>query len=125
MEGDKCNLHPKEQIWLICREIGCNLQPLCVKCIPNHFKHTIVNIDSADIEQELKEEIDLKGKFKKVEEKKEKIPRIEEKKEKTPKRENEHIFQGIISASYDQSLILWDKEYKQKSSHKGNSKYSK
>ena len=307
MEGDKCNLHPKEQIRLICREIGCNLQPLCPMCIPNHFKHAIVNIedywkgklekiDSADIEQELKEEIligpnnheehilttceeikkyilkwgrmleskiaksistdvksmiksinnyengimnniqekgfdkskimknteqnkkyknkmkkalnsnkfslinsyykeltkreketkdimqkmkkkgknmiseiiieemkkktekgikelfehinqvlydqkvdlkGLKGTLKKVEEKKvenipkveekkvKKIPKIEEKKEKTPKREKQHIFQGIISASYDKSLIFWDKEYKQKSTHKGNSYYTK
>ena len=296
MEGDKCNLHPKEQIRLICREIGCNLQPLCPMCIPNHFKHAIVNIedywkgkleniDSADIEQESKEEIligpnnheehilttceeikkyilnwgrmleskiaksisteiksmiksinnyengvinniqdksfdkskimenteqnkkyknkmkkalnsnkfslinsyykeltkreketkdimqkmkkkgknmrseiiieemkkktekgikelfehinqvlygqkvdlkGLKGTLKKVEEKKVKnIPKIEEKKGKPPKREKEHIFQGIISASYDKSLIFWDKEYKQKSTHKGKSGYSK
>ena len=58
---------------------------------------------------------ELEGIFKKV----------EEKKEKTPKREKEHIFQGIISASSDESLIFWDKEYKQKSTHKGKSGYSK
>ena len=58
---------------------------------------------------------ELEGIFKKV----------EEKKEKTPKREKQHIFQGIISASSDKSLILWDKEYKQKSTHKGKSGYSK
>ena len=68
---------------------------------------------------------ELEGTLKKVEEKKENIPKIEEKKEKTPKREKQHIFQGIISASDDQSLILWDKEYKQKSTHKGKSWYSK
>ena len=80
---------------------------------------------------------ELEGIFKKVEEKKvenipkveekkvKKIPKVEEKKEKTPKREKEHIFQGIISASDDKSLIFWDKEYKQKSTHKGKSLYTK
>ena len=79
---------------------------------------------------------ELEGTLKKVEEKKveiipkvgkkkENIPKIEEKKEKTPKRKKEHIFQGIISASDDRSLIFWDKEYKQKSTHKGNSHYDK
>ena len=297
-ERDKCKSHPKEGIRLICKEEGCNLQPLCPKCIPKHFKHAIVdievyweeklqNIDSANIEGEkLKEEmkdpniqqkgnilitcgemkkyildwgrkleikisrsissdvksmikninnyeeqiinniqenhldleniieygeqnntykkkmkkalnssrfsllssyykeltkrekerkdiiekmrkngknmrseiiieemkkktekgskdlfehinqvlygqkVDLKGlkvTFKKVEEKKKNIPKIEEKKveiipkaEKKPKR-----FQGILSASPDKSLILWDKDYKQKSTQKGNSHYSK
>ena len=295
-ERDKCNLHPQEQIRLICTERECNLQPLCPMCVPKHSQHIIQDIeeywkeklqntDSADIEggklkQEMKDpnihqkdnilatcgdmkkyildwgrmleskitksisshvksmiksintyengvinniqeksfdmskimenieqskkykkkmkkalntnkfsqinkyykdltktqketkdimqkmkkkeknmrseiiiqemkrntekgvkvlfeninqvlygqKVDLKGlegTLKKVEEKKEKIPKIEEKKEKTPKREKQHTFQGIISASCDQSLILWDKEYKQKSTHKGNSKYSK
>ena len=296
-ERDKCNSHPKEQIRLICKEKGCNLQPLCPKCVPKHFKHVIVdieeyweeklqNIDSADIEgrklkQEMKDpnihqkdnilatcgdmkkyilhwgrmleskitksissdvksmiksinnyenvvinniqeksfdmskimenikqskkykkkmkkalnsskfsqlstyykeltkrekerkdimqkmkkkgknmrseiiieemkkktekgikelfehinqvlygqKVDLKeleGTLKKVEEKKvEIIPKVEEKKDKTPKREKQHIFQGIISASDDRSLIFWDKEYKQKSTHKGTSYYTK
>ena len=297
-ERDKCKSHPKEGIRLICKEKGCNLQPLCPMCIPEHFKHAIVNIevywkkklqniDSTNIEGEkLKEEmkdpniqqkdnilvtclemkkcildwgrklemrisrsissdvksmiksihnyeekiinniqehhldleniieygeenkkykkkmkealnscrfsllssyykeltkrekerkdiiekikkdrknmrseiiieemkkktekgtkdlfehinqvlygqkVDLKGlkvTFKKVEEKKKNIPKIEEKKveiipkaEKKPKR-----FQGILSASPDKSLILWDKDYKQKSTQKGNSQYSK
>ena len=68
-ERDKCKSHPKEGIRLICQEKGCNLQPLCPMCIPEHFKHTIVNIevyweeklqniDSADIKGEkVKEEM--------------------------------------------------------------------
>ena len=69
----------------------------------------------------------LEGTFKKVEEKKKNIPKIEEKKvENTPKAEKKpKRFQGILSASFDQSLILWDKDYKQKSTHKGNLKYYK
>ena len=34
-------------------------------------------------------------------------------------------FQGILSASSDKSLILWDKDYKQKSTQKGKSGYDK
>ena len=60
-ERDKCKSHPQEQIRLICKEKGCNLEPFCPKCVPKHFKHVIVeieeywkeklqNIDSADIE---------------------------------------------------------------------------
>ena len=68
-ESDKCESHPKEGIRLICKEEGCDLQPLCPMCIPEHFKHSIVNIeeyweeklqniDSANIEgEELKEEM--------------------------------------------------------------------
>ena len=285
-ERDKCKSHPKEGIRLICKEEGCNLQPLCPKCIPKHFKHAIVDIDeyweeklqsidSANIEGEkLKEEmkdpniqqkdnilvemkkyildwgrileirisrcitsdvksmiksinnyeekiinniqenhLDLENiieygeenkKYKKkmtkalnsckfsllsscyykeltkrekerkdiiekmkkdrknmrleiiMEEMKkktekggeilfehinqimkreeiplkvqeiEKVKKVEEKKEIIPKAERkEKTFQGILSASYDKSLILWDKDYKQKSSHKGKSKYIK
>ena len=76
-----------------------------VKALFEHINQVIKDVD-------LKE---LEVKFKKV----------EEKKEKTPKREKEHIFQGIISASDDKSLILWDKDYKQKSTHKGKSEYNK
>ena len=306
-ERDKCNSHPKEQISLICKEKGCNQQPLCPKCVPKHFKHVIVdieeyweekllNIDSADIEgrklkQEMKDpnihqkdnilatcgdmkkyilhwgrmleskitksissdvksmiksinnyengvinniqdksfdmskimenieqskkykkkmkkalnsskfsqlstyykeltkrekkkkdilhkmmkkgknmrseiiieemkkktekgikeliehinqvlygqKVDLKGlegtlkkvekkkvkNIPKIEEKQKNIPKVEEKREKTPKREKQHTFQGIISASWDKSLIFWDKEYKQKSTHKGKCSYFK
>ena len=60
-------------------------------------------------------EKELEGAFKKV----------EEKKEKTPKREKEDIFQGLISASSDRSLILWDKNYKQRSTQKGEYGYRK
>ena len=50
----------------------------------------------------------------------------EEKKEIIPKAEKRpKTFQGILSASSDSSLILWDKDYKQKSTHKGKSKYIK
>ena len=76
-----------------------------VKELFEHINQVIKDVD-------LKE---LEGKFKKV----------EEKKEKTPKRVKQHIFQGIISASRDKSLILWDKNYKQKSTHKGKSGYFK
>ena len=58
-----------------------------VKALFEHINQIIKDVD-------LKE---LEVKFKKV----------EEKKEKTPKREKEDIFQGIISASDDKSLILW------------------
>ena len=285
-ERDKCESHPNQQIHLICTETGCDLQPLCAMCVPNHFKHAIVdieqywkgkfqNIDFLDLEEEMKKrnmeelfgmeegsilfacqdmkkfildwgrkfEIDMtksiskdvksminmicnyeanmlnniqenhvdlsqilenekknkkyKKKIKKalntskfslldtyfkditkmekgtkdiMEKMKEKqknmkfevtiqemksktengvkalfddinqviktqelnlkelegiFKKVEEKKEKTPKREKQHIFQGIISASSDKSLILWDKEYKQKSTHKGKSGYIK
>ena len=78
------------------------------------------NINQVIKKVDLKE---LEGTLKKIEEKKVKnIPKIEEKKEKTPK---QHTFQGIISASSDKSLILWDKEYRQKSTHKGEFRYSK
>ena len=77
------------------------------KGVKSLFEHINQLIKTQEVN--LKE---LEGIFKKV----------EEKKEKTPK---EHIFQGIISASDDKSLILWDKEYKQKSTHKGKSWYSK
>ena len=68
-ERDKCKSHPQEQIRLICKEKGCDLQPLCPKCVPKHFKHVIVDIeeywkeklqiiDSADIEEgKLKQEM--------------------------------------------------------------------
>ena len=68
-ERDKCKSHPNEGIRLICKEEGCNLQPLCPMCIPEHVKHAIVNIevywkeklqniDSADIKGEkVKEEM--------------------------------------------------------------------
>ena len=296
-ERDKCKSHPQEQIRLICKEKGCNQEPLCPKCLPKHFKHVIVdieeywkeklqNIDSADIEkgklkQELKDpnihqkdnilayfggmkthildwgrmleskitksistdvrsmikslnnyekgvinnikeksfdmsqimvnvehskkykkkmkkaldsskfsqlsiyykeftkgeketkdiiekmkkkeknmrseiimeemkkktekginelfehinqvyygqKVDLKGPegtIKKVEEKLEIIPKVEEKVEIIPKAERKpKRLQGILSASNDKSLILWDKDYKQKSIHKGRSWYSK
>ena len=68
----------------------------------------------------------LEGTFKKVEKKKmENISKVEEKKEIIQKAEKKtKRFQGILSASDDRSLILWDKNYKQKSIHKGKSKYS-
>ena len=44
-ERDKCDYHPNQPIHLICTEAGCNFQPLCAMCVPNHSKHTIVNID--------------------------------------------------------------------------------
>ena len=282
-ERDKCDYHPNQPIHLICTEAGCNFQPLCAMCVPNHSKHTIVNIDQywkgkfqdidfSYLEKEIKRDMkepfgmeegsvlfacqdmkkfildwgknlekyitkciskDVKSMIKMInnyeeyllnniqenhvdlnqiqknrEENKEnkmkmmkalnksrfslietyfndltriqegtknimekmkekqknkksglimkemksntekgvkalfehinqiikdvdlkelevKFKKVEEKKEKTPKREKERIFQGIISASEDKSLILWDKDYKQKSTHKGESQYSK
>ena len=282
-ERDKCNSHPNQPIHLICTEAGCNFQPLCAMCVPNHSKHTIMNIDQywkgkfqdidfSYLEKEMKRDkkepfgmeessvlfacqdmkkfildwgrnlekyitkciskdvksmikminhydeyllnniqenhVDLnqiqknreenkknkkkmmkalnRSKFslieiyfndlsriqegtknimEKMKEKQKnkksgvimkemknntekgvkalfehinqiikdvdlkelevKFKKVEEKKEKIPKREKEDIFQGIISASADKSLILWDKDYKQKSTHKGKSGYSK
>ena len=83
--------------------------------------------------------VDLKGRegtIKKVEEKMEDVSKVEEKVENIPKLEEKKKiiskaeikskrFQGIISASSDKSLILWDKDYKQQSIHKGKSRYSK
>ena len=68
MERDKCKLHPNEQIGLICTEAGCNLQELCLYCVPKHSRHAIVsiadywkgklqNIDFADFEEEVKGEL--------------------------------------------------------------------
>ena len=283
MERDKCDYHPNQPIHLICTEAGCNFQPLCAMCVPNHSKHTIMNIDQywkgkfqdidfSYLEKEIKRDMkepfgmeegsvlfacqdmkkfildwgrnlekyitkciskDVKSMIKMInnyeeyllnniqenhvdlnqiqknrEENKEnkmkmmkalnksrfslietyfndltriqegtknimekmkekqknkksglimkemksntekgvkalfehinqiikdvdlkelevKFKKVEEKKEKTPKREKEHIFQGIISTSSDKSIILWDKDYKQKSTHKGNSRYRK
>ena len=76
-----------------------------VKALFEHINQIIKDVDIKELEI----------KFKKV----------EEKKEKTPKREKEHIFQGIISASDDKCLILWDKDHKQKSTQKGKSEYIK
>ena len=282
-ERDKCDSHPNQSIHLICTEAGCNFQPLCAMCVPNHSKHTIMNIDQywkgkfqdidfSYLEKEMKRDMkepfgmeegsvlfacqdmkkfildwgknlekyiteciskDVKDMIKMInnyeeyllnniqdnnvdlnqiqknreenkknkkkmikalnrskfslietylndltriqegtknimEKMKEKqknkksgvimkemkentekgvkalfehinqiikdvdlkelevqFKKVEEKKEKTLKREKEHIFQGIISASADKSLILWDKDYKQKSTHKGECGYRK
>ena len=97
-----------------------------VKVLFENINQVIKTVDLKGLEGTLKKVEEKKVKnIPKVEEKQENIPKIEEKKEKAPKREKQHIFQGIISASKDKSLIFWDKEYKQKSTHKGKSRYIK
>ena len=44
-ERDKCKIHVNQEICLICTEEGCDEQPLCPKCVPNHNKHSIQDID--------------------------------------------------------------------------------
>ena len=67
-ERDKCDCHANQPIHLICTEAGCNFQPLCAMCVPNHSKHRIVNIDQywkgkfqdidfSDLEKEMKRDM--------------------------------------------------------------------
>ena len=42
---EKCGIHVEEIISLICRERKCNNQKLCTKCLPQHKKHEIEDID--------------------------------------------------------------------------------
>ena len=96
-----------------------------VKVLFENINQVIKKVDLKELEGTLKKIEEKNVKNIPIEEKQKNIPKIEEKKEKTPIREKQHIFQGIISASDDQSLIFWDKEYKQKSTHEGESRYTK